>query len=180
MDFFWVNFNCKAAWHTCSTVSKGQTNLAQKQLTWRGFSFLSIWGADNAEVFTTTLASFSTHRENKVLQVERSSPPSFAIEAISWIKYRVYHSSHVTVRRLAVPALSSCRCLVLRLVLPSSNAQRMQPHCNGRHQTHPRKRMLVGVCSAFHASKGRFSPTASNPYKYFPDMLSASKRDRHV
>lgn len=38
----------------------------------------------------------------------------------------------------------------------------------------------VGLCSAFHASKGRFSPTPSNPYKHFPDMLSASKRDRHI
>lgn len=90
--------------------------------------------------------------------MECSSPPSFAIEAIFWIKYRVYHSSHVTRRRLAGPALSSCRCSVLRLVLPSLSAQRMQPHCNGRCQTHPRKRTLVGCVQHSMQARGAFVP----------------------
>lgn len=67
--------------------------------------------------------------------MELSYLPSFAIEAISWIKYRVCHSPHVTGRWSAAPAPSSRRCLVLRLVLPPSSAQGMQPHCSVRRQS---------------------------------------------
>lgn len=182
----WVNFNCKTTWRKCYKVSKDQTNLTEKQLTaialaWP-FSPVSIWGADNAIVSTTTLTFFFSHREDKILQMELSSPPSFAVETISWINDAVCNSSHVTVRRLAVPMHSSERwgLWFLRLVLPSFNAQRMKSHWNVRCKTNPRKRMLVRVCSVLHANKGQLSPTSSNPYKHFLDMLSASKRDRHV
>lgn len=41
-----------------------------------------------------------------------------------------------------------------------------------------RKRMVVRLQSAFHASKGHFSPATSNPLKQLFDMLSACRKDR--